>query len=240
MPPGSRGRAAAVAFLHFASPGDWPGIFQRWPGLLIGGLCWWSWCLAILPLRWYGRHGWSRGLRIVAARAVRHPYSWIAAAATPVIAACWLWCPTANWSALLTALLGLLIGGGIIWLVRIIGTALLQAEAMGFGDVTLMAMIGTFVGWQSCLAIFFLAPFAGAVIAVIKWIFDRNREIAYGPFLCLGTLVLIVGWADIWPATAPTFSIGWLVPSLMAVCVVLLVVLLGLWVWIRRLLFRES
>ena len=157
-----------------------------------------------------------------------------------MIAAVWYLCPLPNWAGLLTALVGLMVGGGVIWLVRILGTAMLKQEAMGFGDVTLMAMIGTFVGWQSCLVVFFLAPFAGAVIAGLKWIFDGHREIAYGPFLCLGTLVLIVAWNSIWSVAAPYFEVWWLVPSLMAVCMVLLVVLLGSWVWLRQRLFDRS
>ena len=68
---------------------------------------------------------------------------------------------------------------------------------MGFGDVTLMAMIGAFLGWQPCLIIFFLAPFAGLVIGVLRLILFRDREIPYGPFLCLATLVVIVAWARI-------------------------------------------
>ena len=48
-----------------------------------------------------------------------------------------------------------------MWAVRLIGTAALRREAMGFGDVTLMMMIGTFLGWQACSDLFFLAPFAG-------------------------------------------------------------------------------
>ena len=39
---------------------------------------------------------------------------------------------------------------------RLIGTFALRREAMGFGDVTLMMMIGTFLGWQACLILFFL------------------------------------------------------------------------------------
>jgi leader peptidase (prepilin peptidase)/N-methyltransferase len=232
-------RVVAIDFLRITSPGDWPGVLELWPGLLLGCLCWWAWCVAMMPLRWYGRHGWGRGLGIVAARVFRHPYTWAAVVGSLLIAACWYGCPPENWAGLLTALVGLAVGGGMIWIVRIIGTALLQQEAMGFGDVTLMAMIGTFIGWQSCLIVFFLAPFAGAVIAVAKWIFDRHRDIAYGPFLCLGTLVLIVGWAAIWSIAEATFAIWWLVPALMAVCVVLLVVLLGTWVWIRQRLFGE-
>jgi hypothetical protein len=193
-----------------------------------------------MPLRWYGRHGWRRGLGLIVARVLRHPYARAGAAGTLLIASCWYGCPLPHWAGLLSALVGLAIGGGIIWLVRILGSALLQQEAMGFGDVTLMAMIGTFIGWQGCLVVFFLAPFAGAVIAVVKWIFDRHREIAYGPFLCLGTLVLVVAWATIWSAVEPNFSVWWLVPSLMAVCMVLLVVLLGSWVWVRNRLWRKE
>ncbi len=201
-----------IDFLRITSPGPWPDLFQRLPGLLLGCSCWWSWCLAMMSLRWYGRHGWRRGLAIIAARIRRHPYTWAGVGGTLLIAAAWYACPLANWAGLLSALVGLAVGGLMIWLVRIIGSALLEQEAMGFGDVTLMAMIGTFIGWQSCLVVFFLAPFAGAVIAVAKWIFDRHREIAYGPFLCLGTLVLVVYWASIWSVVESTFSVWWLVP----------------------------
>ena len=47
-------------------------------------------------------------------------------------------------------------GGGIVWAVRIIASQALGVEAMGFGDVTLMCMIGAFVGWQPALLIFCL------------------------------------------------------------------------------------
>ena len=61
----------------------------------------------------------------------------------------------------------------------------LAARAMGFGDVTLMAMIGSFLGWQPCLVIFFLAPFAGLAIGLFSLVLHRQSEIPYGPFLCL-------------------------------------------------------
>ena len=38
---------------------------------------------------------------------------------------------------------------------------------MGVGDVTLMGMIGAFLGWQPCLMIFFLAPFFGLLVGVL-------------------------------------------------------------------------
>ena len=99
-----------------------------------------------------------------------------------------------NWQGLLTALVGMAAGGGLIWLVRLIGGAALGREAMGFGDVTLMAMIGAFLGWQTCLIVFFLAPLAGVVLGIAQLILRRGSEIPYGPFLCLGALAAIVAW----------------------------------------------
>ena len=113
-----------------------------------------------------------------------------------------------GWRGLLSALVGMAASGGLVWAVRVIGTAVLRREAMGFGDVTLMAMIGAFLGWQPCLIIFFLAPFAGLVIGVLRLILFRDREIPYGPFLCLATLVVIVAWDDIWTYTASHLRLG--------------------------------
>ncbi len=56
--------------------------------------------------------------------------------------------------------LAMLAFGGVIWAVRVLGRWTLRMEAMGFGDVTLMAMIGTYMGWQASLVVFFLAPLA--------------------------------------------------------------------------------
>jgi len=130
--------------------------------------------------------------------------------------------PAAHWAGLVTSLVGLAVGGGLVWIVRVVGTAALAREAMGFGDVTLMSMIGAFVGWQAALVIFFLAPFAGLVIGLLQWIGHGEREIPYGPFLCLAALVAIVAWADIWKSTFQIFEIGWLLPGVLAVCMCLM------------------
>ena len=68
---------------------------------------------------------------------------------------------------------GLLGGGrraprrrGLTWSVRFLGTLAFRREAMGFGDVTLMAMIGAFLGWQAAVLTFFLAPFFGLAHAL--------------------------------------------------------------------------
>ena len=114
-----------------------------------------------------------------------------------------------HWDALLTALVGMAAGGGLVWLVRILGTVALQEEAMGFGDVTLMAMLGAFLGWQACLIVFFLAPLAGLVLGLVQLLLRRGKYIPYGPFLCLAALATIVGWATIWNCELCGTSFSW-------------------------------
>ena len=112
--------------------------------------------------------------------------------------------------SLASALVGLASAGGIIWFVRIIGRYALGKEAMGFGDVTLMAMIGSFLGWQACLFVFFVAPFAGLILGAAQWLAHREHELPYGPFLCLAALLVIVNWAPLWEWASKFFSIPWL------------------------------
>jgi len=135
---------------------------------------------------------------------------------------------------LLSALAGMVVGGGIVWMVRVVGSAALGREAMGFGDVTLMAMIGSFVGWQPCVLIFFVAPIAGVVMGVIHWLVVRDHVIPYGPFLCLGAAVVIVRWSAWWDWTWPVFGLGWFVPGVMCVCLMLMGLMLAIWRTVRE------
>ena len=112
---------------------------------------------------------------------------------------------------------------------RIIGAVALRREAMGFGDVTLMTMLGAFLGWQPCLVIFFLAPVAGLVIAVLRLILVRDREIPYGPFLCLAAFFVVVCWNAVWGCVEGVFSLGWLVPLAVLGCLALMALMLTTW-----------
>ena len=220
-----------LVFLHLASPNDWPAWLNGWSfGVGLG--CWWLWCVALLPRSWYGQHGWRRAVQLCCARVVREPTTYrilrMALIGSLAIALVWFR-GKAGWGGLLSALVGMAASGGLVWLVRIIGAAVLRREAMGFGDVTLMAMIGAYLGWQPCLVIFFLAPFAGLVVGVLRLILFRDKEIPYGPFLCLATLVLIVRWNAIWDYTQGFFELGWFVPLLMLGCLVLMALMLGMW-----------
>jgi hypothetical protein len=111
---------------------------------------------------------------------------------------------------------------------------------MGFGDVTLMAMIGAFLGWQSCLIVFFIAPLAGLVIGILQFLVNRDNVIPYGPFLCLAALLTIVFWAAIWDYLRPAFQVGWLIPAVMVACMGLMAILLFVIQAVKFLLWRNA
>lgn len=238
------GGLVELEFLQLNSPNDYPALLEGFPrvaSLLLGLACIAAWCFALLPRRWYGRHGWRRAAAVMLARVVRERVSWqilwIGVAGSAVIVVVWL-SAGPRWQGLLSSLVGMAVGGGIIWAVRLIGAVVLRREAMGFGDVTLLAMIGAYTGWQTCLLIFFLAPVMGLVLGIAQLIINREAEIPYGPFLCLAALAIVVLWSDVWQRAADVFQLGWLVPVAMIVCLVLMGVLLGTWRLLLSLLQR--
>jgi prepilin signal peptidase PulO-like enzyme (type II secretory pathway) len=234
-----------------AAPNDWPPTWAapgNWQSLAIGLGCYWLWCFALAPRIWRGRRGPKFALALIATRLKREfagpPLRRFLFVGTFVIAFVWAvaaqgsWhAAEAAWTGLFTALLGLVGSGGIVWAVRLIGTAALRREAMGFGDVTLMMMIGTFLGWQACLLVFFLAPFAGLAVGLLQFILRRDDVIPYGPFLCLAAAAVVVFWAPIWIWASPIFATGWLVPAVLAFCLMLLGVILAIWQLIKNWLF---
>ena len=103
------------------------------------------------------------------------------------------------------SILGLLAGGGSIYLMGVLGEFLFKKEAMGGGDVKFMAMVGSFMGWKLVILTFFLSPFfaiLGSLAALYKMIksFFTKREhepnyIAYGPYLVAGALASLF-WGE--------------------------------------------
>ncbi|MEO0513664.1 MAG: prepilin peptidase [Planctomycetota bacterium] len=94
-------------------------------------------------------------------------------------------------------LLGYLGGGGIVWATRVLGTLGFGKEAMGLGDVHLMAAVGAVIGWRDTTLAFFIAPFFGIIAAVVTagvaaLVKGKVRVIPYGPYLCGATLVVMV------------------------------------------------
>lgn len=106
----------------------------------------------------------------------------------------------------LIGIIGLIAGGAMIWAVRIFGEIVFRREAMGFGDVTLMAMIGSFLGWQILAPVLFLASVLGLTQGLykgIRWLVkivsggksrSTDREIPFGPYLSMAAVMLMLAW----------------------------------------------
>jgi leader peptidase (prepilin peptidase)/N-methyltransferase len=118
---------------------------------------------------------------------------------------------------------GAAFGAAAVWVVRAISSAVLGKETMGLGDVTLMAMIGSFLGWQPVALVLLAAPLCAlgwhASAGLFRLAGGRQREtspgggiesresaattsprsyVPYGPYLCLATGVILATWRWIW------------------------------------------
>jgi prepilin signal peptidase PulO-like enzyme (type II secretory pathway) len=245
LPAGVPANAGAlfVEPLSLTAPNSWPATLAgapNWLSLAIGLACFATWIFALTHRIWRKRRGLAYGLRIMFARVARDfarpPLSWIAIAGLLAITGVWFR-GGAAWLGLITALVGVIGGGAMVWAVRIVGSWALHKEAMGFGDVTLMMMIGAFLGWQPGIFIFFIAPFAGLLVGIAQMVLRRDDVIPYGPFLCLGALAVMVRWADVWNTLQPFFDFPWLVPAILAVGVVMLGAMLVLWRNLKEVMF---
>lgn len=93
--------------------------------------------------------------------------------------------------ALAGVLLGYLIGGGVVWLIRILGSLAFGKEAMGLGDVHMMAAVGACIGWPDAVLGFFGAAFVGVAYAIVSAIGgSRLKSLPYGPHLAVATVLV--------------------------------------------------
>ncbi len=128
-------------------------------------------------------------------------------------------------------ILGLLVGAAVTQLIRVAGTWAFQREAMGLGDVTLMGMIGAFLGWQAAVLSIFAGAFSGLGHAawklsgyLKKWargqkLSTADRELPFGPYLSMGAVALVLSWPWIWRDYLRFYfaTLGWLFWHLLGV-----------------------
>jgi leader peptidase (prepilin peptidase) / N-methyltransferase len=253
--PPAIGRNGAPLWLEPVSavaPQPWPPAWAQpadWRSLAAALACYGLWCFALAPRVWRGRRGPVFATRLIAARVYqefgRPPLRTLWILGTTFIVAIWATSLLFGgnriepaWAGLLTALVSMAGTGVFVWAVRIMCSSALRVEALGFGDVTLMMMIATFVGWQACVIAFFIAPLAGLVIGIAQYAVNRDNSIPYGPFLCLATAIVVVEWARLWMWLEPLFAVWWLVPTALAVCLLLMWAMLTVWAAIKRIVFR--
>ena len=89
------------------------------------------------------------------------------------------------------SLLGVLLGGGVLYAIAWGYYAVRREEGLGMGDVKMLGMIGAFLGWQAVLLTLVLASLSGAVIGVAMVALQRGSmryALPFGTFLAIGAL----------------------------------------------------
>ena len=111
-------------------------------------------------------------------------------------------------SPLMDSVIGAIVGGALIYGSGLLGNLIIfklmkkgpiegETESMGGGDVKLLAMIGSFIGWKLTVLTFFIAPFFGAVVGVYILLLKKSHLIPYGPFLSLAAFISLFWGKDI-------------------------------------------
>lgn len=101
-----------------------------------------------------------------------------------------------NSIGIISSLIGLAVGGGVLYLIAILGDWLFKKDSMGGGDIKMTAMLGAFLGWQKVVLIFFTGACLGLVASIIMMIVSKNirstRVIPFGPFLATAAMIAII------------------------------------------------
>lgn len=95
---------------------------------------------------------------------------------------------------ILDAVVGALVGAGILILVINYWYWWRGEEGMGMGDVNMLALIGAFLGWQGVLTTLVLATISGAVVGISMLLLGRlglRSRLPFGVFLALGGLLTL-------------------------------------------------
>jgi leader peptidase (prepilin peptidase)/N-methyltransferase len=92
------------------------------------------------------------------------------------------------------SLLGILVAGGILWFLAWISPYVFGKEGMGGGDIKLMAMVGSYIGWQPALLAIMIGSLRGSLVGgglIVAGIMRREHYIPFGPFLAVGSLLAL-------------------------------------------------
>jgi leader peptidase (prepilin peptidase)/N-methyltransferase len=99
--------------------------------------------------------------------------------------------PTLTWQA---SAIGILAGGGSLFVVAWVYQMITGREGMGGGDIKLLAMIGAMVGWRGILFTLFAASAIGTLVGVLAMIRSgkgMRLAIPFGPFLAIGAVIYL-------------------------------------------------
>lgn len=205
--------------LHGTGLPAWLGAAPAVAGLAVASalfVAWWRACL-VTPEDPPGRGPVAFDVRAA-----------VLAAGLAGIAAAW-WRGGGHWPALLSALVGLATGIAVVWTTRIGASRALGREAVGFGDVTLMAAVGAWLGWQGVLLTCAIGVVVGLAHGLALYALSRDNELPFGPALCAGAALVLVLWRPLWERAGPVFERPLEVAAVVAAVIVLTAVTLAAW-----------
>ncbi|MFQ5704842.1 MAG: prepilin peptidase [Gemmatimonadales bacterium] len=103
----------------------------------------------------------------------------------------------AGTGALISAAIGAAVGFGMLYLVAVLGQKAFGKEAMGGGDIKMMAMVGAFVGWKGVLLTVFGGSLMGTLVFVPLALLKKNRLVPFGVFLAPAAALAFVFGDDL-------------------------------------------
>ncbi len=105
-----------------------------------------------------------------------------------------------SWKGFVESLRGAFVGGAILFLIAKVGTWVFRREAMGLGDVKLLAAIGAFFGPWGAAFVLGLSSVFGSLIG-IAIVIQKKRAMGlrmpYGPYISIAAIVWMMG-GDVW------------------------------------------
>jgi prepilin signal peptidase PulO-like enzyme (type II secretory pathway) len=222
---------SALRYVHPNSP--YGEFSPEWlqssaTGLVLALLIWATWCFALMDRVWITRRGWNKAIIYFSETLRRSPTTLpnlgMLVAGTVAIIIAHNFLSQEGWEGLFSSLFGMAMGGGLVWSFRIVASVVMGREALGFGDVTLMAMVGAFTGWQAVWISFFLAPLFGLLFVITIYLITKDGSTPFGPYLSLSVAVTVLTWKEIWPYSSPLFF----APGTMLVLLLVLLLTLAL------------
>ncbi len=103
-------------------------------------------------------------------------------------------------TAFVNSFIGMIMGGAPLFIIGWLWEKLRHVEAMGGGDIKLMGMVGSFLGWKGALLTIMLGALSGSLVGVLLIVLKRHKMekvIPFGPFLAAGAVASAFYGADI-------------------------------------------
>jgi leader peptidase (prepilin peptidase)/N-methyltransferase len=94
----------------------------------------------------------------------------------------------------LDSVFGLIVGGGLLFLIAFLYVTIRKTEGMGMGDVKLLAMIGAFLGWKGVVFVMLVSSLLGTLTGLSIILYKKGNlryALPFGPFLSLAAVIYI-------------------------------------------------